>query len=77
MRICPRCRRRPWPYLVALFIGGFGAYLTWLTLGSTDLTAAARTAWTSSIFLLISGLLSIYTLSCMRWYCRHHDHGEH
>jgi hypothetical protein len=73
MKLCSQCRKTPWPFLFALLLAGFAAFLTWLTLLTSQFDATDRLLMTGAVFLATAGTLSHYMVSCMRRHCRHHD----
>jgi hypothetical protein len=77
MRLCSECRKTPWPYMMALFIAGFTAFLTWLTLSTTGLKPETNGWVTAGVFLTVLGMLMTYMVSCMRRHCGHQDHPAH
>ena len=76
MKLCADCRKTPWPYVIALFIAGFTAFLTWLTLASAGINPNENRWWTAGMFLGVFGLIMTYMLSCMRRHCRHDNHAH-
>ena len=71
MKLCGDCQRKPWPYLIVVFVGGFSAFLTWLALNSAGVPPAANKWWSLSAFVVVSSLLLSYMISCMRRHCGH------
>ncbi|KOR30991.1 hypothetical protein TI05_13165 [Achromatium sp. WMS3] len=74
IKICSQCQYAFWPYLVALFIAIFAAFLTWLTLGYSEFDATERIIGAIGMFALAGTTLSYYMTSCMERHCNHH-HG--
>ena len=75
--LCGKCRRKPWPYLMVLFISTFIAFVTWLTLSAADLPASSRNIMTAGAFLIAVGVLLSYMVSCMRRHCADDQHSLH
>lgn len=71
MGICPHCGQRLWPFLVAVFVAAFIAFLTALTLASVGMAGPVAFAWSAAVFLGVVVLLSLYMANCMRRHCRH------
>lgn len=76
MKLCSECRRTPLPYIVPLFVAGFSAFLTWLTLSVAGIDPQANRWWTAGVFLGVLGLLMGYMVSCIRRHCTHQDHAH-
>ena len=74
MKLCPKCRKTPWPFLFALFIAGFTAFLTWLILLYSQFDVTHRWVWSGVVFVAAAATLVHYVISCMKRHCRHHDH---
>ena len=77
MKLCPQCQKTPWPFLFALFIAGFAAFLTWLTTALSDLTYGLRIAASASVFIAVAATLIHYVVSCMKRHCRHNKAHQH
>ena len=77
MKLCRECGKRPWPYLMALFIAAFSAFLTWLTLESAGLPADSVRWWSVGVFLTVAVLLVSYMISCIRRHCGHERRFSH
>ncbi len=78
MRPCSDCQLK-WPFLLAVFISGFVAFLTWLVLDYKDI-AAITSAWiTVAVFSAVLAFLLTYMVACLRRHCTHggvsHHHG--
>lgn len=73
MRVCPECRKAPWPYFIIVFIASFFAVLTWLALDSAGVTPAVNRWWTSGAFAGTCVLLFGYMYWCIRVHCRHNS----
>lgn len=71
MKLCRECGKRPWPYLIALFIASFSAFLTWLTLESAGFSADVIRWWSGAVFVIVTALLVSYMIACMRRHCGH------
>lgn len=74
MKLCAQCHQTPWPYLLALFLAGFAAFLTWLTLGYSEFDPTERVLWSIGVFLAVDTTLTHYMMACMKRHCRHHGH---
>lgn len=74
MKLCSQCRKTPWPFLFALFISGFTAFLTWMMLLLSQFGATERVIVTAVVFLAAAATLIHYMLSCMKRHCRHGHH---
>jgi hypothetical protein len=75
MKLCAQCHHTPWPYLFALFISGFTAFLTWFTLAYSHFDATERLLGSIGIFLAADATLTHYMMACMKRHCRHQDRG--
>ena len=79
MRLCADCHMTPWPYLLAVFISGFVAFLTWLTLEYKEISATTAAWLTAAVFCAVLAFLLSYMVACMRRHCGHdgasHHHG--
>ena len=71
MRLCKECRRTGWPYLIAILVAGFAAFLTWLTLAAAGFAPQENLRWTLGMLVGVAVALSLYVASCMRRHCRH------
>jgi formate-dependent nitrite reductase membrane component NrfD len=72
MKLCAQCHNTVWPYLIALFIAGVTAFLTWIILGYSDFDAIERILIAAGIFLGTSVALAYYMMVCMQRHCHHH-----
>jgi ABC-type uncharacterized transport system permease subunit len=78
MKLCSDCRRTPWPFLVALFIASFAAFLTWLTLSFNQADTTQLILGVAVMFVAAGATLIHYVINCMRRHCHHgHHHGRH
>jgi hypothetical protein len=59
-----------------LFIAGFTALLTWLTLAAAGVPDGVNRWWTGGVALTVFGLLAGYMVACMRRHCHHDDTGS-
>ncbi len=66
---CKESRKRPWIYLIVIFVATFSAFMTWLTLDSAGIPSESNKWWSGGVFVLVSILLLLYFISCMRRYC--------
>ncbi len=73
MSICVRFGRRVWPFTIVLFVAGFSAFLTWLTLASAGVADHVNFGWTTAVFLGVLTLLLVYVITCLRRYCAGSD----
>ncbi|MDZ7753111.1 MAG: hypothetical protein U5S82_15990 [Gammaproteobacteria bacterium] len=69
MSICVRFGRRIWPFTIVVFVAGFSAFLTWLTLASAGVAAHVNFGWTTAVFLGVVTLLLVYVINCLRRHC--------
>ena len=76
MKLCSQCRHSVWPFVFALFIAAFAAFLTWMTLYYSRFDTVERLLLTGGVFVAAAATLIHYMLSCMRRHCRHDDHGH-
>lgn len=74
MKLCCDCRKKPWPYLLVLFISTFIAFVTWLTLSTVGLLPDARVWLTVGAFLFVAIILLSYMVSCLRRHCSDDNH---
>lgn len=77
MKFCSKCHFTFWPYLIAIFIAGVTAFLTWLILGYSDFDAIERIFIGIGMFFTISISLSYYMMICMQRHCHHLHHNHH
>ena len=76
MKLCPKCSRSLWPFVVIFAITSLIASMTWLVLGLSTLPDVARLASAILVFFAVGGTLLHYVLSCLNRHCRHsHDPG--
>lgn len=74
MSLCGKCRKKPWPYALVLFISTFIGFVTWLTLSAVGFAPALRTGLTVVAFLAAAAVLFSYMISCMRRHCADDQH---
>ncbi len=75
MKLCSECGKTAWPYVLVAFIGGLCGFVTWLTLGYSNVAYPQRLVWSLLVFAGVSALLTGYVVACMRRHCRHsHRH---
>jgi len=71
MKLCPKCGRSPWPFVMVLAIATLSTFLTWITLGLTIDATAPRAVASGGVFLAVGGTLLHYVLGCLKRHCRH------
>ncbi len=71
--ICREAKKRPWVYLIVVFLSGFSSFLTWLALDSAGVPHEAIRWWSGGIFLGVAIVLLSYYAFMMRRYCAHHS----
>ncbi|KOR30701.1 hypothetical protein TI04_04540 [Achromatium sp. WMS2] len=71
MKFCIKCHTTLWPYLIALFIAGFAAFLTWLTLSYSEFDPTEKMLIASGTFLMVAATITHYMIACMERHCRH------
>lgn len=76
MKLCGKCRRKPWPYMLALFIATFVGFVTWLTLSAADLPQTTTNLVSAGAFLIVAVALLSYMISCMRRHCADDQHNH-
>ena len=76
MKLCGKCRRKPWPSAIAVFISTFVAFVTWLTLSVAGLRPDDKLWWTITAFLVSVVILFSYMISCMRRHCADDRHAH-
>lgn len=74
MSCCKECRKKPWPYLIALTFSIAIAYMTWLTMGVTDLSRMTRYWISVSAFLVFGSVMLGYLLCCISRHCDEDNH---
>ena len=74
MSLCGKCRKKPWPYAMVLFISTFVAFVTWLTVSAAGFTHDARVWLTVAAFLVAAVVLFGYMVSCLRRHCSDDQH---
>ena len=85
MGICRECKlvcresgKRPWVFLIVLFLATFSSFLTWLALDSTGIPTESNNWWSGVTFLAVTIVLISYYFYVLRRYCAHHrQHGEY
>jgi hypothetical protein len=70
---CPKCIPTALPFAMTALIASVIAFITWLTLGLSDVGDAVRLGGAAGAFALVGFALWQYILSCMRRHCRHQD----
>ncbi|MGE5155109.1 MAG: hypothetical protein ACM3ST_13975 [Bdellovibrio bacteriovorus] len=71
MKLCPKCGRSPWPFVMVVLVASVTAFVTWITLGLTVDEPAPRLAASALVFLAVGGTLLHYVLACLKRHCRH------
>lgn len=71
MKLCPKCGRSPWPFVMVLSFASLAAFLTWITLGLSVSELGPRALASGVVFLAVGGTLMHYVLTCLRRHCRH------
>jgi len=74
MSLCGKCRKKPWPYALVVFISTFVAFVTWLTLSAVGFAPHVRTWLTVGAFVGAAALLFSYMISCLRRHCSDDQH---
>lgn len=74
MSLCGKCRKKPWPYALVLFISTFIGFVTWLTLSAVGFAPHVITGLTIGAFLFAGVVLFSYMVSCMRRHCADDQH---
>jgi len=69
--VCRETTKRPWIYLIVVFVASFSAFVTWLSLDSAGIQTNVNRLWSGGVFILVSIILILYYFSCMRRYCMH------
>jgi len=73
MKLCPKCDHSPLPFLMVFVIATVSAFVTWLTLGLSQVPPLPRAAAGALAFVVVGGALLHYVLSCLKRHCRHQD----
>lgn len=71
MKLCPKCGRSPWPFVMVLSFASLAAFLTWITLGLSVSETGPRALASGVVFLAVGGTMLHYVLACLRRHCRH------
>lgn len=71
MKLCPKCGRSPWPFVMVLLIASVTSFVTWVTLGLSIDETAPRALASAIVFLAVGGTMLHYVLTCLRRHCRH------
>lgn len=71
MKLCPKCGRSPWPFVMVLLIASVTSFVTWVTLGLSIDETAPRALASAIVFLAVGGTMLHYVLACLRRHCRH------
>ncbi|WP_058555080.1 hypothetical protein [Thiohalocapsa sp. ML1] len=74
MKLCPQCASSPLPFIMIAVIAGVIGFLTYLTLGLSDLGLGPRAAIAAAGTAAVAVTLWHYVVSCMRRHCRHQGH---
>ena len=71
MKLCEKSHQNSiWPYLVALFISSFTAFLTWFTLAYSHFDMTERLLGSIGMFLATDATLTHYMMACMKRHSR-------
>ena len=65
-QFCRRFGHHAWPFLIVAFLGAFVAFITWLTLAAAGFPAHVIFGWSIAAFLLVSLVLGLNAVSCVR-----------
>ena len=76
MKLCGKCRKKPWPFAIVGFLSTFVAFVTWLTLAAAGFTPEVSRWLTVVAFLAAGGVLSSYMVACMRRHCADDRHAH-
>lgn len=71
MKLCPKCGRSPWPFVMVFGIASLAAFLTWITLGLSIDQSGPRSVASAGAFLAVGGTMLHYVLACLKRHCRH------
>jgi hypothetical protein len=71
MKLCPKCGRSAWPFVMVLAIASVTAFVTWITLGLSVDDPMPRAVATGGVFLAVGGTMLHYVLACLKRHCRH------
>lgn len=71
MKLCPKCGRSPWPFVMVLSIAGLAAFMTWVTLGLSIDETGPRAVASGAVFLAVGGTMLHYVVACLKRHCRH------
>lgn len=77
MKLCKHCKKKFWPFMVALVVTSFAVALTWMTLSASGLSNSQAGIWASLVFVVVGGSLVGYMVNCLRRYCRQDRHAIH
>ncbi|MBB1126272.1 hypothetical protein HUK38_08510 [Thiospirillum jenense] len=71
MSLCTECRKSPWPFVFIIVIASVSTFLTWLTFSFAQSDELVRIGASAGMFIVVSGGLLSYVMSCLRRHCRH------
>ncbi len=75
MKICRECKKRPWAFLIVVFVAAVASFVTWLALASAGVSPQINKWWSAGAFVAVAIILLTYVISCMRRHCS--DFGLH
>jgi hypothetical protein len=71
VKLCGHCIKRPWPFLVVLFVTAVPTFLVWMTLRGKDLATEMVYSWTALTFAIVGSVMLTYVVTCLRRHCSH------
>jgi cytosine/uracil/thiamine/allantoin permease len=75
MKFFQECKKRPWAFLIVIFVAAVSSFVTWLALASAGVSPQVNKWWSAGAFVGVSIILLTYVISCMRRHCS--DFGLH
>ena len=76
IKICQECKKRPWAFLIVIFVASVSSFVTWLALASAGVSPEDNTWWSLGAFFGVVVILLTYVISCMRRHCSDFGLGE-
>lgn len=73
MKLCPQCTPSLLPFAMIAVIAAVVGFLTWLTLGLSDVGQWVRIGVTAGAFAAVAVALWHYVVTCIRRHCRHEE----